>query len=125
MKRSAAETASIVEERSRDFFGGGYFILAAASLLSIVATFFVAASDLNFAAKTIVFAAVVLSYPLLFAAVYLWQKNKVSSRNKLNEAARNQSAETIFDEKIENRLRALEEASEFFGASLKPADMFR
>lgn len=34
-------------------------------------------------------------------------------------------AETYFDEDIENKLLALEEASRFFGASLKASDMFR
>ncbi len=125
MTRHAAEKTSTVGEGSRDFFGGGYFVLAAASLSAIIATFFVAASDLNFAVKSIIFGAVVLSYPLLFAAVYFWQKNKTRGRNARREDARNELAETIFNEEVENRLRALEEASEFFGASLKQADMFR
>ena len=49
---------------------------------------------------------------------YNWQKKKTFEREK-------EISDSIFNEEIENRLLALEEASKFFGASLKFPDMFR
>ncbi|HEY8559959.1 MAG TPA: sensor domain-containing diguanylate cyclase [Pyrinomonadaceae bacterium] len=88
------------------------------SLAVIVATFFVSNSALVFETKTAIFAGIVVAYPLLCAAFYYRQRTR---------AANLQSAEatSAFNEEIEDKLFALEEASEFFGASLKFSDMFR
>ena len=120
MKRPEKEDISSTNDRR--FFGYSYLILAAVSIPAIVAAFFTADSNLGFEAKRIVFAAILLVYPSLIFFVYLWQKRKITAREI--ERARAES-ENLFNYEIENRLQALEEASEFFGASLKSADMFR
>ena len=111
-----------IRERDQSRFGYDYFVLTAVSLLSIVATFFIADSNLDFEAKRVVFVAIILIYPALIFAGFLWRKNKLAGRNAKFET---EASENLFNFEVENRLQALEEASEFFGASLKSADMFR
>lgn len=105
---------------NRNFLGYGYALLALISAAAITATFFTAASALDFAHKKAVFLTIVLVYPALFFPVYVWQNRRVK-----NLYSQIKSPEEVFNAEIENKLLALEEASEFFGASLKPADMFR
>ncbi|MDQ6786523.1 MAG: GAF domain-containing protein, partial [Acidobacteriota bacterium] len=109
-------------EKNQNFFGYSYILLALISLAAIMATFFTAASNLDFASKKNVFLTIVLLYPALFFLVYVWQRQRIKILFAASEKAK---AESIFNSEIENKLLALEEASEFFGASLKPADMFR
>lgn len=98
----------------------GYSIVltAAFSFAAIVATFFVSNSNLVFETKTAIFLAIAAVYPLLCAIFYFWQRAKMSDLQA-------QEAITAFNEEIEGKLFALEEANEFFGASLKFSDMFR
>ncbi len=102
----------------RSSFGFSYLILAVVSLSAIAATFFAAGSGLGFETKITIFTWIVLLYPAFFFAVYMRQKRRM--RDGEREAARN-----LFNSEVEGRLLALEEAGEFFGASLKSADMFR
>ena len=98
----------------------GYSIIltAAFSFAVIIATFFVSNADLDVETKTAVFAAIAALYPLLCAAFYFWQKTQLAKlQTELETSA--------FNEEIESKLLALEEANEFFGASLKFSDMFR
>ena len=88
------------------------------SFAVIVATFFVTNSTLDFERKTAVFVGIAAAYPLLCAAFYVWQRKKLADFR----AARSNSA---FSEEVEAKLLALEEANEYFGASLKFSDMFR
>lgn len=103
---------------NQNFFGYSYLILGIVSLAAIAATFFAANSSLEFEAKIKIFTSIVLLYPSFIFGVYLWQKRR--ARESEWEAAKN-----LFNSEIEGRLLALEEAGEFFGASLKSADMFR
>lgn len=98
----------------------GYSIALTAvfSFAVIVATFFVSTSALEFETKTAIFLTLAIIYPVSCAAFYFWQ------RGKLAEEAE-KKADSAFDEDIEGKLLALEEANEFFGASLKFSDMFR
>ncbi len=121
MKRTGKEENDF-QERDQKLFGYGYLILAAVSLCSIVAAFLVAESTLDYEIKRAVFAAILLFYPALVFTAYFLQKKKTIERR---ERRAREKSETLFDFEIENRLQALEEASEFFGASLKSADMFR
>lgn len=115
MKNSESRPPSI---NNHKYFNYSYFILAVASGSSIGAAFFAAGSNLGFQTKASVFTLIVLLYPSVFCFVFLWQKN-LARRNQ-SEAAKN-----LFNSEVEGRLLALEEAGEFFGASLKSADMFR
>lgn len=120
--RRADKEENDFQDRDQKLFGYGYLILAAVSLLSIVAAFLVAASTLDYEIKRAVFASILVFYPALVFLAYFLQKKKTVERN---EKRAREKSETLFDFEIENRLQALEEASEFFGASLKSADMFR
>jgi diguanylate cyclase (GGDEF)-like protein len=98
----------------------GYSIVLTAlfSFAVIIATFFVSNSELDFETKTTVFVAIAVVYPLLCAAFYFWQREKISEFQDDRQVS-------AFNEEIEGKLLALEEANEFFGASLKFSDMFR
>lgn len=98
----------------------GYSIglTAVFSFVVIVATFFVSNSELTFETKTAVFVSIAAAYPLLCAAFYFWQRKKAAE-------FRSERLISAFNEEIEGKLLALEEANEFFGASLKFSDMFR
>lgn len=102
----------------RNYFGYSYLILAVVSLAAISATFFTANSSLGFETKIKIFTTIILLYPSIFFVIYLWQKRNAQERER--EAAKN-----LFNSETEGKLLALEEAGEFFGASLKSADMFR
>ena len=108
--------------RNSSFSGkiAGYSIIltSAFSFAVIIATFFVSNADLEVETKTTVFAAIAAAYPLLCAAFYFWQRTHLVKLQTELEAS-------AFNEEIESKLLALEEANEFFGASLKFSDMFR
>jgi diguanylate cyclase (GGDEF)-like protein len=95
------------------------FILTALfSLVALTATFLISNSSLAFEIKVTVFLIIAVIYLLICAAFYFWQKSRLS-------AIPDEKTATGFNREIEERLFALEEANEFFGASLKSADMFR
>ena len=98
----------------------GYSIglTAVFSFAAIVATFFVSNSSLTFETKTSIFLTIAAVYPLLCAVFYFRQRAKLSHFQA-------EQTLTAFNEEIEGKLLALEEANEFFGASLKFSDMFR
>ncbi len=98
--------------------GDSFVLTAIFSLAVIVATFFVSNANLTFETKTAVFLAIAVSYVFLCAAFYFWQREK-SADLKAEQVL------SAFNEEIEAKLSALEEANEFFGASLKFSDMFR
>ncbi len=98
--------------------GDSFVPTAVFSLAVIIATFFVSNANLAFETKTAVFLALAVSYVFLCAAFYFWQREKAADL----KAEQSRSA---FNEDIEAKLLALEEANEFFGASLKFSDMFR
>lgn len=96
------------------FFGGDYFILASISLGALAAALFISNLNQDFQTKFLIFSAIIFAYLLFYAL----QKRKNFQREK-------EIAALIRNEEIENKLLALEEASTFFGASLKFPDMFR
>jgi diguanylate cyclase (GGDEF)-like protein len=97
-------------------FGAVNFTVIAASTCALLTTFLLGYANFGFVVELIVFAAILVIYLSICATVYF--------RSRIKSAAEAENS-SEFDAEIENRLRALEEASEFFGASLKPADMFR
>lgn len=88
--------------------------------MALTATFFISNSYFRFETKIAIFLTIVFAYLLICALFYLRNKQPSGGASLETEAA-----EPVFNSEIENKLLALEEASEFFGASLKPADMFR
>lgn len=103
---------------SGEIAGDSVVLTSVFSLVVIVATFIVSNLDFAFETKTAVFLAIAVGYVLLCAMFYFRQREKTAEL--LSE--RSVSA---FNEEIEAKLLALEEANEFFGASLKFSDMFR
>lgn len=100
----------------------GHFTLAIFSCCALIATFFAANSNLDFPSKTAGFLGIVLLYLLGCAAFYILQKRRLNSSLGDDNV---EISEGVFSREIETKLLALEEANEFFGASLKSADMFR
>ena len=98
--------------------GVSFLLTAIFSFAVIIATFFVSNSALSFETKTAVFLAIAIIYPLLCAVFYFWQRSNFSD-------VRTEQNFSPINEEIEGKLFALEEANEFFGASLKTSDMFR
>jgi diguanylate cyclase (GGDEF)-like protein len=95
-------------------------VLPAVSLLALILTFLAANLNLNFQIKLFIFFSIVTFYLLFCAVFYLRSKQEIDfSRLKKG------SGDSPFSGEVERHLLALEEANEFFGASLKPADMFR
>ncbi|HLM02511.1 MAG TPA: sensor domain-containing diguanylate cyclase [Pyrinomonadaceae bacterium] len=93
---------------------GSYLILPLVSVLALVATFLVSNLSLLFELKTAIFLSITFSYLAFCLLLYI------------REAKTNQNAAAgIYTEETEEKLLALEEASMFFGASLKPSEMFR
>jgi diguanylate cyclase (GGDEF)-like protein len=99
-----------------------HVLLAAVSLCALIITFLTANSGLDFKTKVTTFAGTVFLYLFFCAAFYVLQKRRFSVSF---EAEKAEFAESVFNADVETKLLALEEASEFFGASLKSADMFR
>lgn len=95
----------------------GYFYIAAASLPALAATFVLTFTELSFPVKIAVFSLIVSVYLAVLYLLYFLQKRKSLSLTRTEN--------NPFNLEIEEKLLILEEASEFFAASLKPADMFR
>lgn len=104
------------------FLSSNYFMLAVISLIALIVTFLVSNSKLGFEMKSAVFLAIIVVYLAVFAAFYASQKRQAETL-RVEEESR--ISELVFNSEVENRLLALEEANEFFGASLNFPDMFR
>jgi len=104
------------------FLGKNHLFLAAGSICALVLTFLVSNTDYTFKSKTVIFLTVVAGYLAFCFFIYLRQirqtKNGVSNYSFQNPGS-------VFSPQDEAKLLALDEANEFFGASLKSADMFR
>lgn len=91
-------------------------VIIAASLVAIVATYFLANSEIEVGSKTRGFSAIIGAFLAVCALFYFWQK-----RAKHVTPA---SADG-FAVDLDRRLDALDEANEFFTGALGPADTFR
>lgn len=92
-------------------------------LLAIVIVFLAANSSASLPIKGIVLGTVIFAY-----TVYISLSQPNRNRTEIFESEFLQQIDnfgTAFDDGIENKLLALDEANEFFGASLKSEDMFR
>lgn len=97
--------------------------ILAVSVLMFVLIFLVTVSSFDFGIKLIVFIVILLFYAVLFWAFF--PKQTIEQTKSFVEQTETETLEPHFDEDVENKLLALEEASLFFGASLKGNDMFR
>lgn len=86
------------------------------SLLAIVSTFILANSEFALAAKSQGFSAIIAGFLVVCVCIYLLQNRRTATAKRTDADS---------EAYIESRLLAFDEANEFFGGSLKPADMFR
>ncbi len=104
--------------RYRENVGAFDFLLTGVSLFALALTFALSYADLSFENKLIVFSFIAVLYVAFCLAKYvLYVKKRAEC---LSDEARRE-----LETDVQNRLFALEEVNEFFGASLKPADMLR
>lgn len=96
-----------------------YLYIAFASVVALGLTFGLTMVDLSFSVKAFVFAAIVAVYLSAFFFFYRLQKKQNFSRED------SKTEDNLFNSETEEKLQILEQASEFFAATLKPADMFR
>jgi diguanylate cyclase (GGDEF)-like protein len=107
-------------EKKTNAFRRDYLIMSLASLCALLATFLISCSELSYQTKLAAFILIVFAYALgLCAAIYF------TERDSFFGAPNEKQSDSFFGAEIESKLLALEEANQFFGASLKPADMFR
>lgn len=90
-------------------------LTALLAVVALTATFLISISDLQSDRKTLIFIVIIAAYIASTAALFVLLRG----RNRVG-ADGGRITDTV-----EGKLFALEEASEFFGASLKSADMFR
>lgn len=86
------------------------------SLLAIISTFVLANSAFGVDVKSRGFSGIIAGYLVICVCIYLLQNRRTAT------ARRTDSDSEAY---IESRLMAFDEANEFFGGSLRPADMFR
>jgi len=87
------------------------------SLTAIVAAFALANSSYEFGTKTKGFSAIIFGY-LIFSGIAYWKGHG-------NLPFIRGEGDRLSDEQLESRLFSIEEASVYFGGSLKSSDMFR
>ncbi len=87
--------------------------MIAVSLSAIVSAFILANSGFEFALKVKAFGAIIVIYLACCFAFYYLSSRRTRPKSKFD------------DDRIGELLFAIEEASEYFGGSLKPDDMFR
>ena len=105
-------------DRPRHVVNFGFVLTAIASMAALAATFVAATSSLEYRSRLTVFLVTVFTYLCVCFLVFIWQR-----RTLLPETPA--ASGDPFDAEVEGKLFALEEANEFFGASLRSADMFR
>jgi len=104
--------------QDRENIGAFDFLLAIISLCALGLTFTLSYADFGFGTKLIVFSIIIVLYLVFCISNYRSHKMK-------RDAFLSNAAAREFDADVQSRLFALEEANEFFGASLKPADILR
>lgn len=101
--------------------GYNFVILAISSLIALIATFSISATELELAHRALIFGCILFLYLTICAAIYVFREKHVEN---LTENVTEENS-VLLKPDVESRLFALEEANQFFGASLKPNDMFR
>jgi diguanylate cyclase (GGDEF)-like protein len=110
--------SSTIKKKSA-VLNSSYIILPIISLCALLATFLVTNSNVTFQTKVTVFGLVVLIYLMLCTTLWVRQNEQLYVKTTKKKSG------VVSTTEIEAKLLALEEAKQFFGASLKTADMFR
>ncbi len=93
-------------------------VLVGISLVAIAGSFVVANSTLDFVTKSKGFSAIIVGFLILSFVMHYWNSRKVAGSEAADKLR-------MADAKVEEKLFAIEEAGEYFGGSVKPADVFR
>ena len=118
-------TAREIKNQSENdlrFFGESHIFLIAGSLCALFITFLASNADYDFRKKIVIFLAIIFFYAAFCIFAFYRQKRRFK---KEPSDTNSENSNEIFNSEIEAKLLALEEANQYFGASLKPADMFR
>lgn len=91
-------------------------MLVVISLFAIVAAFVLANSVQDLSAKTRGFSAIIVVYLLVCFGFHYWGNRKMRSAEAVSE---------LSEADVDERLMAIEAASQYFGGALNSADMFR
>lgn len=118
MKDSRDEKTS---KTAVNLFPLGYWILAIAAAFALFATFLTASSGFSMRVRVEIFLTIAISFFLILFGFYFFQSRRSVEFN----FGKNEENKNALDEEIEEELFAFAEAEQFFGASLKLADMFR
>lgn len=99
--------------------GSNVLVTILVSVFALISTFAISNLPINFQYKLLIFTIITVFYLTLLFLLFRYknvttQESGISIPNK-----------EIYNDKIEEKLLVLEEASKFFGASLKFADIFR
>ena len=100
------------------FYSKTNVLLMMISITALVMSFLISNINLDFSTKLTIFTAELLLYSA-GCVVFLSRRTSDVAEPKII------NGEMLFTEDIDEKLLALEEAHQFFGASLKSADMFR
>ena len=101
-------------KKSDNSLSPAQLVLGIFGLIAPVLTFFLAVSSLADSLKLFILVALALAY----LAICLWSFRRLRAKSE-DEVATGASST------LEDNLNAISEAAEFFGSSLKPADLFR
>lgn len=99
-----------------------FFILSSAS---IFASAVLAALWFSFASQILLFAAIIAICPLFYFVYRYFRSAQIRAEDMQASKPNAPSTKEIFNSDVEEKLVAFEQIGEFFGSSLKPADMFR
>lgn len=96
------------------------FLLLSAVTIFVACAF--AVSSFYFDLRGLLFVSIVSICPLIY---FMFKFLRSSTKNESAKPAENRSAKDVFTADVEEKLLAFEQIGEYFGSSLKPADMFR
>ncbi len=111
-----------MKKKVQNIFKNGYPLTIIFSITALVITFAVSNSAYDFELKLLIFLLIIAFYVLIQIGINRFFKQEISQPASNRE---NPSESGIFSSDVEEKLLILEEANNFFGASLKSADMFR
>lgn len=98
------------------------FLLPAVSICSIVTTFLLGFSDFDYKTRLIAFSGIIVLFSAFCVFDYLRRK---SPEIKFTDDKTDDKTNKELEADVQNKLLALEEANDFFGAALKSADLLR
>lgn len=113
-----------LSDKAPDSFRSSYLLMITASVLTLLGTFLISNSALEFPLKTAIFGALVAIY-LIFCGGFYYFHNRPRDFEQPEIVEAQIESEDVFSPEVQEKLLVLEEANSFFATSLKSPDMFR